>query len=81
MDRIKLGDIVTDDISGFTGVVVGICHYLTGCTQMLVTPKKLSADGGKIDSQWFDEGRLTDQAVANGGPAPVGRRESRPPRA
>ena len=63
--RFKLGDIVTDTMTGFTGQVYGICHYLTGCDQALVLPR-VKDDGGYQDGHWFDADRL-----ALGGPGPA----------
>jgi hypothetical protein len=51
------GDRVKEKVTGFSGIITGICFYLTGCTQYLVTPP--SKDGmTKSDAQWYDEGRL-----------------------
>ena len=52
-----LGRTVRDKITGFAGVAMGRVEYLTGCNQVLVTPK-VKADGGVEDSRWFDEPRL-----------------------
>ena len=53
-----LGKRVTDNISGFTGVVTGYVHYLSGCNQALVVPKN-DADGNFREARWFDDQRLT----------------------
>lgn len=49
--KTQLGVTVTDRISGFTGIVTGRVEYISGCNQLLVTPK-----AGK-DAAWFDEQR------------------------
>lgn len=36
---VELGDKVKDNVSGFTGVVTAITHFLNGCTQCEITPK------------------------------------------
>lgn len=52
---IKLGEIATDNLSGFTGVVTGRTEYLYGCIQVRLTPQGLNRDGQPADAQWFDE--------------------------
>lgn len=53
-----LGKTATDKITGFTGIIIGFCCYLTGCNQYLVQPK--ADKSGKVEeSRWFDEQRLT----------------------
>jgi hypothetical protein len=53
------GEEVKDLISGFKGIIIGRCDYLTGCRQYLLKPKKLDKATGKpIDGYWFDEDRL-----------------------
>ncbi len=55
---IKLGIKVKDKITGFTGIVTGMCDYLSGCNQALVQPTK--CDGGKKpEAHWFDIQRLS----------------------
>jgi hypothetical protein len=55
---IKLGDKVTDSISGFSGVVVQVTEYLYGCRRMGVESTQLK-DGNTIPPEYFDEQRLT----------------------
>ncbi len=65
---IKLGDKVKDSITGFEGIVTGIGRYLNGCVLVSVTSTDLK-DGKPIESQWFDEQRLTEEpAATSGGP-------------
>lgn len=72
-----LGCTVTDNITGFTGVVTGQVRYITGCNQVLVQPR-LPDTADKHDmptSSWIDEQRLTvldsiDRVVLNNGPTP-----------
>lgn len=73
---IMLGKKLRDKITGFEGIAIGHCRYITGCDQYgLVPPMR----DGKIEpSQWFDEGRLevvgdgvdpdSVKAQKNGGP-------------
>lgn len=53
-----LGLTVTDKITGFTGLVIGKVDYLTGCSQLLVQPNKLTSDDNVIESRWFDVQRV-----------------------
>lgn len=54
----KLGDRVKDKLTGFEGIIVGHCEYMTGCNQSLVKPEGLKDDGEMIESHWFDDQRL-----------------------
>ena len=53
----KLGATYRDVISGFIGVAVGHCEYITGCNQTLLQP---ASDDPKVrpQSEWFDDQRL-----------------------
>ena len=53
----QLGDEVKDIVTGFRGVVTGEVKYLTGCTQMLVTPKT-GKENNPVDAKWLDIDRL-----------------------
>jgi hypothetical protein len=53
---IQLGQKAKDKVTGFEGIIIGRCQYLTGCDQYGLVPP---ARDGKIESaQWFDEGRI-----------------------
>lgn len=52
-----LGTKQKDIITGFTGVVTGVCQYLSGCSQALLTPSQ-DASGTFPDGKWFDLQRL-----------------------
>ena len=54
---IDLGDKAKDAITGFAGVVTGICHYLTGCSQASIQPL-VDEKGGFTEARWFDVDRL-----------------------
>lgn len=58
MNQIQVGATVSDTITGFTGVVTGIVHYISGCHQALVTPR-CKQDGSREEASWFDLQRLT----------------------
>lgn len=64
---IELGTKVKDNITGFTGIAMGVCEYRYGCRQIQVLSSKLSE--GKEVYIWFDEQRLTSTSkVKTGGP-------------
>lgn len=54
---IKLGSLVKDNISGFTGIVTARTEWLFGCARCGVEATEIK-DGKLIDAQWFDEQRL-----------------------
>lgn len=81
-----LGCPAEDVVTGFEGIITGRVRYLTGCAQLLLTPRV--KDGGqKQEPLWFDETRVrierepalrvvlpATSAAAEGGPdipAPV----------
>lgn len=46
-----------DRITGFKGICTGRAEYISGCTQLLITPK-LKEPGESTKAEWFDEQRL-----------------------
>ena len=54
---VKLGDRVRDRISGYEGIVVGICEWLYGCRRPIVQSSELK-DGKPMESHSFDEPQL-----------------------
>ncbi len=55
---IKLGDVVKDNITGFTGVAVCQLVYVWGCIQYGVQPTECKKDGELPDTMYLDEDRL-----------------------
>ena len=53
----KFGLTGTDIITGFSGTIVGFAAYISGCNQLLLSPK-VKKDGSHNDGQWFDEQRI-----------------------
>lgn len=79
MDKFEFGDLVKDEISGFTGIAMVRALYSTGCTHYGVAPQELDKDGKVQNWEWFDETRLSLKKKGkvkfsikeqNGGPAP-----------
>ncbi|MGR3179947.1 MAG: hypothetical protein ACUZ8E_18045 [Candidatus Anammoxibacter sp.] len=56
---IELGKTYKDTITGFKGVCIGYVQYITGCNQVLLTPK-VDETGKSVKSDWFDEQRVTE---------------------
>lgn len=77
---IILGTLVTDSLSGFTGIATSRTEYLYGCVRVYVEPKALH-DGKPVEGQFFDEQRLTLETPATaGGPMPAPTRNPDPRR-
>lgn len=72
---VKLGTVVTDSITGFSGVAISRTEYLHGCARVGIQPKQLH-EGKPVECQFFDELQLTENVPAStdkekGGPNPV----------
>ena len=57
-EKIELGAIVVDTITGFTGVAVSRIDYLEGTSRIEVQPAHVKDDGDMIEPKWFEEARL-----------------------
>lgn len=55
----NLGKTYQDTITGFTGVCIGKCEYISGCNQVLLQPKGEKSDV-RPASEWFDVQRLEE---------------------
>lgn len=57
----RLGAWYVDKITGFMGIAIGHCQYLTGCNQTLLQP---ACEEGKRTirpvGEWFDDQRLLE---------------------
>lgn len=51
-----------DMITGFVGVITGACSYISGCDQLLLSPK-VDDTGAARDGKWFDTSRIEIQGV------------------
>ena len=58
MERIELGDLVKDSVTGFKGITTQKVYYLQGCTRFLVQPQGLTKEGKMKDGFYFDEPQL-----------------------
>jgi hypothetical protein len=56
--EIELGRSYEDLITGFSGMAIGVVHYMTGCSQALLQPR-IGEDGKIPESVWFDVQRLS----------------------
>jgi hypothetical protein len=64
----KLGDIVRDKISGFTGTVIADTMWIYGCRRLTVQSHELK-DGRPLESVTFDAQQL--EMVNHGAQAPA----------
>lgn len=49
----KLGDLVSDKVTGFKGIVISYSKHLAGCDRLYVEPR-VSDDGKFTEGRWFD---------------------------
>jgi len=52
--KIHVGDIARDSVTGFKGMVIARTEWLNGCARVTIQPQKLK-DGKTIDAETFDE--------------------------
>lgn len=57
---IELGRNYEDVVTGFSGMAIGVVHYITGCSQTLIQPR-VDGDGKVPESLWLDAQRLNVQ--------------------
>jgi hypothetical protein len=53
----KLGVTAKDKITGFEGIIISRCEFLTGCNRYCIQPTELR-DGKPLDSLYFDEDQM-----------------------
>jgi hypothetical protein len=53
----KLGEMVSDTLTDFRGIVVGRAEFLYGCVRLQVQPNGLK-DGKPAEEAWLDEDRV-----------------------
>lgn len=59
-----LGMTGTDKITGYRGVITGVVHYITKCSQFLISPR-VKGEGERISAEWFDVDRVDIDAGAD----------------
>ncbi len=72
-NKIRLGDLAKDSLTGFTGVVVAITDWIHGCRRLTLQPRALK-DGRPIESYTVDapqcqlvkSGKFVSSVVAYG---------------
>ena len=57
MAEVALGDKVRDKVTGFEGIAVARCEYITGCDHIEIKPQSLH-NGKTIEGHWFDVARI-----------------------
>lgn len=57
--KIELGDLIKDDVTGFTGIVIAKTTWLNGCVRYDLQSQKLSKEGIPSEPQWFDSKQVT----------------------
>src|SRR5579872_1541391 len=53
-DEIAIGDIAKDDLTGFSGLVIGRTHWLSNCDRLTIQPRELDKDGQPQKTNSFD---------------------------
>lgn len=65
---IKLGSVVKDSLTGFSGIAVARTEYLWGCVSIAILSKKLNKETATPqDWVWLDEKRLETKSKTPGG--------------
>lgn len=57
MFKFKQGEHLRDIVTGFSGVVVCRCDYISGCNRYLIQPT-VGEDGKMVDGVYIDEPAL-----------------------
>jgi hypothetical protein len=52
-ETLELGATYIDVITGFTGIATGLCIYISGCSQALLTTNYCDQKGDALQ-KWFD---------------------------
>ena len=66
--KYELGQELKDVVTGYTGIVLAITHYYTGCVHYSLQLRKLDENGKERPWEGYDESRL----------APTGKRVTLP---
>ena len=64
--KIRLGQYVTDVVTGYRGWVTGIALYIDGNQQVLIMREQKECDQGRRPpGEWFEVSRLSVEANAD----------------
>jgi len=58
MFKFELGQEAKDKVTGFKGIVVSRCQYMTGCSRCSLQSQELTKEGNPREWQTFDEDML-----------------------
>jgi hypothetical protein len=57
--KFEMYDVLRDKVTGYTGVVLGVSHYFTGCRHYGLAQQNIDKATGKLKEwEWLDETRL-----------------------
>ena len=56
--KAKLGDQVKDEISGLSGIAVGMNYWLNGCIRVGIQPKTKKGEFTIPETQWADSNQI-----------------------
>ena len=56
--KVRLGDVVRDEVTGFSGLVTAICRYRYSSTQVEVSPMAINGKGERVKESWIPLKRL-----------------------
>ena len=62
--RVELGNVVRDRITGLQGMAVARTEWLHGCVRITIQPPGLTADGAPRQSETVDEAQLDPLGLA-----------------
>ena len=75
--KFNFDDLLEDKATHFTGIVMAVSFYDTGCTHYGLCPTRVKEDGSIGNWEWLDEMRLTckkkgkqEKEEPAGGPQP-----------
>jgi hypothetical protein len=54
-ERVELGDLARDTVTGVEGIVIGESHWLYSCRRLVLQPQGVTAEGKAKDAMNFDE--------------------------
>lgn len=58
MEKVELGDLVKDEVTGFKGIAIGITRWLNGCERVTIQPP-VEKDGKYPDAMTVDAPQIS----------------------